>query len=214
MSISLIPRYQYFSVYAPTGPFDALACGINIGDSCSSDCTIGSPNRRWYIGKDSSAEPGGNLGGGFQILAFSDTGIYLDAPVRIDRKNTPGGGSITVGGTSGSRTLQWTCGSQIYRKTFSNAPYTVLAADSYVAQVGAMTASRIVTLPKITGAGGAGTGRIYTIYDESGSVTGINTIVVTCNVADTINGAASTTINTAYGVVRLESDGVSKWTLI
>src|SRR5688572_26189819 len=53
------------------------------------------------------------------------------------------------------------------RTTFSNANYTVLATDRYVAQTGSMSTPRTVTLPA---ANAVPAGTTVTISDESGSV--------------------------------------------
>lgn len=94
------------------------------------------------------------------------------------------------------------------RSTFSNANYTVLATDRYVAQVGTLSASRTATLPA---ASSVAAGYSIVIADESGTVTSPNTIVIARAGSDTINGATSYTITTPYASIRLTSDGSSKW---
>lgn len=118
--------------------------------------------------------------------------------------------------TNPTKTALQAAGGVIFRRaTFSNAAYTIDNAagfgDTFVAQVGTMSASRTVTLPA---ASTAGAGRLVVVVDESGSVTGTNTIVVSRAGSDTINGATTQTINAAYGILRLVSDGTSKWTVI
>jgi hypothetical protein len=97
------------------------------------------------------------------------------------------------------------------RTTFSDAAQAVTVVMLYVAQVGTMSASRAVTLPA---ASAYPTSRELIIADESGTVDGTNTLVVTRAGSDTINGATTSVINTAYGTVRLRSDGTSKWTIV
>ena len=97
------------------------------------------------------------------------------------------------------------------RTTFSDVATTVIATDRYVGQTGTLTASRIVTLPAAAVVVG---GTEIVIADESGSVTGANTLVITRAGADLINGVATLTLTTAYGKARLISDGVSKWTSV
>lgn len=97
------------------------------------------------------------------------------------------------------------------RVTFSNAAFNVLASHGLVVQIGAMTASRAVNLPLcalVT------PGHIVTIVDESGTVGAVNTLVVTQTGGATINGAATQTILSAYGTLKLMCDGVSKWTIV
>lgn len=94
------------------------------------------------------------------------------------------------------------------RSTFSNANYTVLSTDRYVAQIGAMTAPRIVTLPL---ANSVNAGQTLRIVDESGSVTTTNMLTITASGADTIDGSASKTVRSAYGQAELTSNGTNMW---
>jgi hypothetical protein len=95
------------------------------------------------------------------------------------------------------------------RTTFANANATATAGTRYLAQTGTLTAARTVTL---FAASAVPAGYELIIADESGSVTGTNTIVIARAGADTINGLTSEVIGSAYGWRRLISDGVSKWT--
>lgn len=94
------------------------------------------------------------------------------------------------------------------RSTFSNAAYTVLSTDRYVAQIGTMSAPRVVTLPA---ANSLNAGQQLTITDESGTVTTTNTLTITAVGADTINGSASKTIRTGFGYIILYSNGSNEW---
>lgn len=94
------------------------------------------------------------------------------------------------------------------RSTFNNANYTVLSTDRYVAQVGTMTAPRVVTLPL---ASSVNAGQKLIIADESGTVTTTNLITITASGADTIDGTASKTIRSAYGEADLTSNGTNMW---
>lgn len=118
---------------------------------------------------------------------------------------------VGLNGTADSTTHDYKIGRLIGRRTFSNAPVTALATDGYLAQIGTMSASRVVTLPA---AAAFLAGQVLRIVDESGTVTAANTLVITRVGADTINGATTNTLNTAYGAVALISDGTSKWTTI
>lgn len=95
------------------------------------------------------------------------------------------------------------------RTTVSNAAYVILSTDKYVAQTGTMSASRAFTLPAANSVSG---GYAITIADESGTVSAINTIVVTRAGSDTIEGGTTHTLATGYSSVTLYSDGSSKWT--
>jgi hypothetical protein len=94
------------------------------------------------------------------------------------------------------------------RTTFSNAAYTALATDKYIAQVGTLSASRTVTLPA---ASAVPAGYVLIIADESGSVTSTNSIVIARAGSDTLNGGTSLTLITPYALVELISDGTSRW---
>ena len=92
----------------------------------------------------------------------------------------------------------------------SDAAYTALATDRMIAYT-ALTAARTVTLPA---ASAFPTGTKLLVVDESGACSATNTITVARAGSDTINGATSAVIATAYGYVALESNGSSKWTVV
>lgn len=94
------------------------------------------------------------------------------------------------------------------RSTFSDAPYTVLSTDRYVAQVGSMTAPRVVTLPL---ANSVNAGQTLKIVDESGTVTTTNLLTITASGSDTIDGSATKVIRSAYGEAYLTSNGTNLW---
>jgi hypothetical protein len=93
------------------------------------------------------------------------------------------------------------------RSTFSNVDYTALNTDRYIGQIGTMSAPRTVTLPS---ASTLNAGQLMFIIDESGTVSTTNTISVTASGGQTIDGAASRTIRSAFGYIRLYSTG-SNW---
>lgn len=94
------------------------------------------------------------------------------------------------------------------RSTFSNADYVVLSTDRYVAQVGTMSAPRVVTLPL---ANSVNAGQTLKIVDESGTVTTTNLLTVTASGSDTIDGAATKVVRSAYGEAYLTSNGSNMW---
>lgn len=99
------------------------------------------------------------------------------------------------------------------RTTFSNANYTVLATDRYVAQVGTMSAARTVTLPA---ANAVSAGYEITVADESGSVTAANSITVARAGSDTILNPVDLHATTSVAIKSpdartFRSDGTSKW---
>lgn len=89
-----------------------------------------------------------------------------------------------------------------------DAIYTFLSTDRYVELTTALTAARIWTLP-VASTYPAGT-RIV-VQDAIGGITSTNTLTITANAADTINGAASFVLNAAYSGVELRSNGSNKW---
>lgn len=87
--------------------------------------------------------------------------------------------------------------------------YTILATDRTVGTNAAFTASRTWTLPA---ANAVNPGQEIIVADYQGTVTGVNTLVISRAGADTVNGGTSVTITAANGAYLLKSDGVSKWT--
>lgn len=131
-----------------------------------------------------------------------------------------GGGSGTVNSGTASQCAYYAAGGttvsgincdKIVRQTFSNADTSSSAGATVIEQTGSMSASRAFTL---AAANSYEAGQRVQIIDVSGSVTSTNSIVVTRAGSDTINGATSASIITAYGALVLESDGTSKWTII
>ncbi|MGD0762099.1 MAG: hypothetical protein ABR929_02720 [Roseiarcus sp.] len=96
------------------------------------------------------------------------------------------------------------------RTAVSDAAYTALTTDRNIAFT-AITAARIVTLPA---ASAYPTGASLTVFDESGSCSAANTITLTPTGSDKIDGGSSAVISSAYGYVALQSNGVSKWTIV
>ena len=101
--------------------------------------------------------------------------------------------------------------------SFSRYPtavtYTMLLTDvgfGWVVAVTDTTAARTINLPV---ANAVPAGWQTTIKDESGGAA-TNAITVSRSSTDTIEGATSRSINTNYGVLKLYSDGVSKWFII
>jgi hypothetical protein len=92
--------------------------------------------------------------------------------------------------------------------TFSNTNYTALSTDRSIAQIGTLTGAVTVTLPA---ANTVNPGQLMYIYDSSGTVTTTNTITITAYAGDTINGAGSKTIRSAYGYIYLVSNGSNGW---
>lgn len=87
--------------------------------------------------------------------------------------------------------------------------YTILATDRTVGTNAAFTASRTWTLPA---ANAVNAGQEIIVADFQGTVTGVNTLVITRAGADTVNGGTAVTMTSANGAYLFKSDGNSKWT--
>lgn len=83
--------------------------------------------------------------------------------------------------------------------------YSATVEDVYIG-VTSTAADRTVTLPA---AAACGNGKVFIIKDESGAANTDN-ITVDANAAETIDGAATKVISTAYGSTRLICNG-SNW---
>ena len=81
--------------------------------------------------------------------------------------------------------------------------YTVLSTDQVVLKTAVTALGDTVTLPS-----GAATGQIFTIKD-GGDATGTDTITIATAGAETIDGAATQTINAAYGYIKVLFDGTN-----
>jgi hypothetical protein len=102
-------------------------------------------------------------------------------------------------------------GSGIFGLTLSgNTDYAMVGTDRTVLINAALTAPRTVTL---FAAATLATGQQICIADAFGGVTSTNTLTIARSSTDTINGATSYVITSAFGGDCLISDGVSKWTI-
>lgn len=127
-------------------------------------------------------------------------GQWLGTAISLNHGGT---GQITVPAARGSSGLNID-----QRSTFSNAAYTVLSTDRYVAQIGTLTGPQVVTLPA---ASALNPGQTLFIADESGSATSVNRLTITAAGSDTINGTATKTIKSAFGFAQLVSNGTNGW---
>lgn len=93
--------------------------------------------------------------------------------------------------------------------TVASGTYTLNAGDSFVA---AATSGGAVTV-NLESAARCGRGHIVTVKDFNGAAAS-NNVTINRNGSDTIQGSASYTISTNYGVVRLMSDGSATWLVV
>jgi Major tropism determinant N-terminal domain len=96
------------------------------------------------------------------------------------------------------------------RTTVSDTAYAALATDRLVAYT-ALSAARVVTLPA---ASAFPAGFRLLVVDETGNCSPTVTITVDRAGADTIDGATSAAISSAYGFLALESNGANAWTIV
>ncbi len=119
------------------------------------------------------------------------------------------GGKVYI--STGSRiylsayVTQLNCGQTIHRVAVSASNYSTGPQDYMICYTSITSGGNTVTL----GSSQVEDGRIIIVKDESGNA-GTDNITVATQGSETIDGAATVTINTNYGVVRLYSDG-SNW---
>ena len=89
--------------------------------------------------------------------------------------------------------------------TESDSPYTLTASDNVIA----CNHSSAITI-NLPATSATPTGKIFTIKDESGSVS-TNNITVTPNGADTIEGTTSVTINGDYNAIEIYVNDSTGW---
>ncbi len=88
------------------------------------------------------------------------------------------------------------------RTIIADVPYTLQSSDSLIAFT-TLTTTRAVTLP----AAASVSGRRFLIKDESGNA-GTSNITIT----GTVDGVTNKAITTAYGVLRIYSNGIAYFT--
>ena len=116
------------------------------------------------------------------------------------------GDGATVGGFAAARLSDIPSPT---RTAVSDANYTAVSTDRNIAYT-SITAARTVSLPA---ASAFPQGHRLTVFDESGSASATNTITLVRAGSDTINGATSAIVASAYGVLAVETNGATKWTV-
>ena len=117
------------------------------------------------------------------------------------------GDGTTVGGWPAAKLAE--IGGGATRTAVADANYAALPTDRNIA-ITAITAPRTVTLPA---ASAYPQGTRLTVFDESGAVSATNTVTIARSGADSVNGGASATLSSAYGVLAVETNGANKWTV-
>ncbi len=113
---------------------------------------------------------------------------------------------VTAGGWPAAKLAETITNTRV---AISDTAYTALATDRLIAYT-ALTAARTVTLPA---ASAFPTGTRLLVIDESGACSSTNTITLTRAGSNTISGAATASISSAYGFVGVESNGSNAWTI-
>ena len=128
----------------------------------------------------------------------SQTGDYFDI------QNSAGTSLFKVSTT----TFGFNSGYQIKRTYVNATAYTATLTDYYLAASSTSQAVTI-TLPSASVACGVGSGQ-YIVKDKNGSA-GTNNITIARSGSDTIDGAVSKVINSAYGSYSFTSDCSANW---
>lgn len=211
------------ATYAPSG----FAFGLKSGQGFDMSTTFPAGWAYFPRGNSQTTQMGSNTLA-FGGLAGAGSASYIQN-LRF-RAGYDGAGNVIVSDAGGGRPVGLRSGAggaartSVYADTDGQAviaggfripvmspgtfPYTVLLTDVFVL-VPTGTA-KTVTLPS---AATAKAGHQIIIKDSSGGGASFN-ITVNRAGSDTIEGATSKTINTAYGTLRLISNGVDTWYLL
>lgn len=92
---------------------------------------------------------------------------------------------------------------------FRRTPYATTGSTLDETIIGCTASNITLTVPSSMI---ARSGRVFIIKDESGTASGVSAITVNCQGGQLIDGAASVTIVTAYGALRLYSNGTNLFT--
>jgi hypothetical protein len=140
-----------------------------------------------------------------QVAAF--TGAQGEVVVDTTNNRAVVNDGSTAGGWPAAKLVEVVTNT---RTSVSDAAYSALATDRSIAYA-ALTAARVVTLPASSA---YPTGTTLTVFDESGACSATNTITLARGGSDTIDGATSAVISSAYGFLALQSNGAGKWTIV
>jgi|SRR5882762_24736 len=149
-----------------------------------------------------------------QVMVTTATGpVVVSLPQDIGRISSPIFAGITATtGTFGNLVVTSTAtlnsSLNISRLAVGGGTTTISFASPI--QIIGVTSTAVTAHIVLPLAASAGSGRVYTIKDESGGAL-VNNISVNRSGADTIDGGVSAMINANFGSLSLYSDGVSKW---
>lgn len=97
------------------------------------------------------------------------------------------------------------------RRSIGDVNETITTTDRYVELTASLTAPRTWTLPAAADVTG---GVNIIIQDACGGISNTNTLTIQRSGSDTINGASSLVLSSAYDGAVFYSDGSSKWTFL
>jgi hypothetical protein len=97
------------------------------------------------------------------------------------------------------------------RTPMGDASYIATVNDRYIGIATAFTLNRTLSLPPAAGVPG---GREIAVQDEIGTLTAQHYLVVVTTGSDTIDGKAQRILSTAYGGIKLRSNGANAWNVV
>ena len=103
---------------------------------------------------------------------------------------------------------------RIARTIVSTATYTARVVDYYLGVTRTTVGACAITLPLITAINVQPTELFNLIVLDEGGNAAVNNITISAAAGNTINGAASVTINTNYGSKWLATGGGTQWFVI
>jgi len=186
-----------------TESFNGTSANLSIGDSGSSQRFVSTSQSAAILATPGSIEVSGyyTYVTGLPIVINFTPGTATTGKgyVLLESSNAV---PASTGGTGGSG---------ITAATFSNANYTITAAN-YIAQIGTLTAIRTITLPS---ASTVSAGNSIRIIDQSRTASYANYIAIAPAGSDTIDGLSTSGFNLDIPSqeVTLTSDGTSGWSI-
>jgi hypothetical protein len=150
----------------------------------------------------------------FQAVRFQEQGAALSGASNANALHSVNGNLYFTSGsgtavqlTDGGTIVSSPGSASIFETTAVSTNLTIGNSDTFVYLIVNTSSARTLTLPL---ASGVSAGRVYIIKDATGSSESNN---VTLNIqgSDTVDGASTQTLSSAYGSWTIVGDGSSKW---